>query len=113
MAADAYLRIVLTVIAVCLLMLVVQGFQRNELLAGAADAPATLTDRFQFVPVMRSRMAFRFDKMTGATSKMPFPQSTGWVSVPELGAEEPEVEAPATEPPTPPPGAAEVPRPPN
>ena len=113
MAADTYVKIVLTVVAVSLLLLVLQGFARNDLLAQAAGLEASVPDRYQFVPAPRSKLAFRFDKLSGETWKMAFPKADGWVPIPMLDAEDLEDEADAEAPKAAQPAEANVPRSPN
>ena len=88
MATDTYVKIVLAVVAVSLLLLVVQGFARNDLLARAGGLEGGVQDRYKFVPAPRSKMAFRFDTLTGETWKMAFPEADGWVPIPMLDAED-------------------------
>ncbi len=113
MTADPYVKIVLTVVAVSLLLLVLQGFARNDLLAQAAGLEASVPDRYQFVPAPRSKLAFRFDKLSGETWKMAFPKADGWVPIPVLDAEDLEDEADAEAPNAARPAEANVPRSPN
>ncbi len=113
MTADTYVKIVLAVVAVSLLLLVVQGFARNDLLARAAGLEGGVPDRYQFVPAPRSKLAFRFDKLSGETWKMAFPKADGWVLVPVLDAEDLEEAADAEAPKAARPAAVNVPQSPN
>ena len=70
---DAYAKILLTVIAACLMLLVAQGFG----LAGTpgpgqvSESSGETLDRFQVLPIAMARQMFRFDRLTGQTWTMP------------------------------------------
>ena len=70
---DTYAKMVLTVIAACLVLQVAQGFG-----LAATPGPEKVSsssgvtgDRFQMVPVGMIRQVFRFDRATGQTWTMP------------------------------------------
>jgi hypothetical protein len=70
---DAYAKILLTVIAACLMLLVAQGFGLagtpgpGQVSAGSGET----VDRFQMLPIAMARQMFRFDRLTGQTWTMP------------------------------------------
>jgi len=71
---DAYAKILLTVIAACLMLLVAQGFGLagtpgpGQVSASSGEA----VDRFQMLPIAMARQLLRFDRLTGQTWTMPF-----------------------------------------
>jgi hypothetical protein len=79
LSTDWYSKLVLTVIAVCLAVLVLQG-QRE----GAASLDEGRY-RLTFVPM--ARMMFRVDSQTGKTSKALFPDVKIWTPVADSPAE--------------------------
>jgi hypothetical protein len=105
METDAYTKAVLTVVAVCLLLLVAQGFGLGpELGAKAGSGSAEIADsssagkRFEFLPIPMARAAFRMDNQTGETWWMKFPGGRAWVPIDE-GGEAEEMPEPAANPP--------------
>jgi hypothetical protein len=79
LSTDWYTRIVLTVIAVALVVLAVQGQQRSGLAAGEG--------RFRFTPVPIARLAIRLDSETGETWTALFPDLRVWTKVAETPGE--------------------------
>ena len=84
---DAYAKILLTVIAACLMLLVAQGFG----LAGTpgpgqvSESNGETVDRFQMLPLAMARQVFRFDRLTGQTWTMPLQvdQDRFWTPIEE------------------------------
>ena len=79
MSTDWYSKLVLTVIAVCLALLVVQGHREGAASAGEG--------RYRLTVVPMARMVFRFDSETGETSKALFPDAKIWTPVADSPAE--------------------------
>jgi hypothetical protein len=92
METDLYTKAVLGVVAVCLALLVAQGF---GLAWSPGDAPAHACagapgqagaqERYDFVPFARGRIAFRVDTQTGETWWMDFPGGRTWMRIGEPG----------------------------
>ena len=84
---DAYAKILLTAIAVCLMLLVAQGFGLAGIPGpGQVSASSGETvDRFQMLPIPLARQMFRFDRLTGQTWTMPLQldQDRFWTPVEE------------------------------
>lgn len=101
METDAYTKAVLTVVALCLLLLVAQGFGLGPAsgakagceVADAADS-TTAGKRFEFLPIPMARAAFRMDNQTGETWWMKFPSGRAWTPIGE-GGEAEEIPEPA------------------
>ena len=81
MSTDWYTRLVLTVVAVCLVLLVVQG-QRGD-----GGASVSEDGRYRLTVVPMARMAVRFDSETGAAWKAIFPELKVWTKIAETPAE--------------------------
>ena len=109
MSTDWYTRLVLTVIAVCLALMVVQGFRTGA----GAGASGPEEDRYRLTPLPMARLLLRFDAETGKTWKTLFPELKIWEPVADSPAElleqaideAPAPEAPAPAPEAPAPGA--------
>jgi hypothetical protein len=82
MPTDAYTKLLLTVIAACLVLLVVQGFRASE------DATPS-AERFRVIPVPMGRVMLRIDTETGKTWQTPLPGSVEWRLVDEAHAAPP------------------------
>lgn len=98
MSTDWYTRLVLTVIALCLALMVVHGF-----LAGAGTGgTGPEEDRYRLTVVPMARMVLRFDAESGETWKAMFPNLDIWTPIAdspdelldEAIAETPEAPAP-------------------
>ncbi len=72
---DWYSKLMLTVIAVCLALLLAQQYR------GDAAATGAVADRFRLTPLPMIRMLLRFDSETGQTSKAMFPDLKVWTPV--------------------------------
>jgi hypothetical protein len=79
LSTDWYSKLVLTVIAVCLALLVVQGHRE-----GAASPDE---GRYRLTIVPMARMMFRVDSDTGKTWKALFPDVKIWTPVADSPAE--------------------------
>jgi hypothetical protein len=81
LSTDWYTRLVLTVIAVCLALMVVHGFRAG---AGASGPEG---DRYRLTPVPIARMMIRFDAESGKTWKALFPDLEIWTPIADSPAE--------------------------
>jgi hypothetical protein len=83
MSSDWVTKLLLTVIAVCLALLVAQGYREG---AGAgASSPGEGRYGLTFVP--GARMLVRIDSETGKTSKAQFPDLKVWTPVADSPSE--------------------------
>jgi hypothetical protein len=94
LSTDWYTRLVLTVVAVCLALLVAQGYREG------AGAPGSEDGRYRLNVVPMARTVLRFDSETGTTWKTIFPELKIWTKVAESPAEllEGAIDAPAEAP---------------
>jgi hypothetical protein len=81
LSTDWYTRLVLAVIAVCLGLLVVQGYRDGDGAAGPEE------DRYRLTPLPIARMVLRFDAETGKTWKSMFPDLNIWTPIADSPAE--------------------------
>ena len=79
MSTDWYTKLVLTVVAVCLALLVYQG--HRDAGSGASGAPGAEEGRYHLTPMPMARMVLRFDSQTGRTWKSLFPDLNAWEPV--------------------------------
>ena len=82
MSTDWYTKLVLTIVAVCLALLVYQGHRETE--SGASGAEE---GRYHLTPMPMARMVLRFDSQTGRTWKSLFPDLNAWEPVADSAAE--------------------------
>lgn len=81
MSTDWYTRLVLTVIAVCLGVLVVQGYRDGDGASGPEGG------RYRLTVVPMARMMLRIDADTGETWKAMFPDLNIWTPIADSPAE--------------------------
>ncbi|MGH7287040.1 MAG: hypothetical protein ACREI8_03375 [Myxococcota bacterium] len=95
MSTDWYTKLVLTVVAVCLALMVVQGYR------GGAEASASGSEdgRYSLTPLPMARMMLRFDSDTGRTWKATLPDLKVWTPVADSPAEMLEGMTPVAPPP--------------
>lgn len=80
MASDVYTKLVLTVIAVCLVLIAAQGFMRG---AHGAE-PSLASQRYQLTALGGLGIMLRLDQATGETWSMNIRGGLGgWKLVPE------------------------------
>jgi hypothetical protein len=83
LSTDWYTRLVLTVIAVCLALMVVHGFRSGA----GAGASGPEEDRYRLTPLPLARLVLRFDAETGKTWKAMFPDLNSWAPIADSPAE--------------------------
>ena len=83
MSTDWYSKLVLTVVAICLALLVLQGYRAG----GGAGASGSEEDRYRLTVVPMARMVLRFDSETGETWTALFPELRIWTPVADTPAE--------------------------
>lgn len=83
MSTDWYTKLVLTVVAVCFALVVVQGYR------GGAEVGASGSEegRYRLTVVPMARMILRFDSDTGRTWKATLPDLKVWTPVADSPAE--------------------------
>ena len=78
---DSYTRVVLGVVALCLLLLVLQGFGLG---AEPPEVPAVSSDnRFRVTALPRTQSLIRFDGRTGDTWRSPLRDAMEWQFIEE------------------------------
>jgi hypothetical protein len=86
---DAYVKTVLTLIAVCLMLQVAQGFGLAATPGQASASDPELADRYTLQANPMARVIFRFDRATGRTWTIPLqPQKKkSWTPIDEAPPE--------------------------
>jgi hypothetical protein len=85
---DAYVKTVLTVIAVCLLLMVAQGYG----LAGTPGASPETGGRYLLQPIPRAGLMIRLDRVTGRTwtTSIKGEEAELWMPIDEVPTDLPE-----------------------
>jgi hypothetical protein len=83
LSTDWYSKLVLSVVAICLALLVLQGYRAG----GGAGASGSEGDRYRLTVVPMARMVLRFDSETGETWTALFPELRIWTPVADTPAE--------------------------
>jgi hypothetical protein len=110
LSSDWVTKLLLTVIAACLALLVAQGYREGA----GAGASGLGEGRFRLTFVPGARMLVRIDSDTGKTSKAQFPDLKAWTPVADSPSELlDEVPAEAGEDPAPSPPQAVAPEEPG
>lgn len=94
MSTDPYARAILTIVAVCLILLVAQGFGLGS---GAAPQQTEVVPRYRVVAIPFARSILRMDEQTGEAWRFNLAAGGAWDRIEEPSASSPEPPSPEAE----------------